>query len=374
MYNIFPQTPEAALGMYQRGLFRYFDAHMLWIGILPLIILLRDFKRAKRVLMMIGIVVFLGTLVMIIDYIAPLPFAWKVIFQIRRAGETAEGYRISDPAALHLIVLGFCYAVYRLGYTRGISTLISISFIILSLISLIIVKTRILWGGLMVILPFALVWKSSSAFVRQVWMLGVMILLVLTSLLHPTIYEISLRLTREALLRWQRTFEVGGDPTRDGSYQARLREKEAWEMKMARLKLFQKVFGAGLEEPYGVYEPVSRIYQNPRFHKVYFEKTSLHFSWLARLLQIGIIGVVLLGVVLAACIVRAIHVFWIVKHPALRALIFAIAAATFVMLPFDAIQYETLSTLPALPVILSWAFLETVLHWKRTGQIPDAEA
>jgi hypothetical protein len=43
---------EAILGYYRPGIIRHFDAHMLWIGILPLIVIMRDLNRCKRILTM----------------------------------------------------------------------------------------------------------------------------------------------------------------------------------------------------------------------------------------------------------------------------------------------------------------------------------
>jgi hypothetical protein len=44
-----------------------------------------------------------------LDYLISLPEFWKVAFMIQRAGESQEGYRVSAPAPIHLVVLLMWY-------------------------------------------------------------------------------------------------------------------------------------------------------------------------------------------------------------------------------------------------------------------------
>ena len=79
-HEVPPDSPEAVLGFYRPVVFRYFDSHILWIGILPLMVLMRDIERAKRAMLIIGVVVGLGVATLVWEYFAPLPEAWKIVF------------------------------------------------------------------------------------------------------------------------------------------------------------------------------------------------------------------------------------------------------------------------------------------------------
>ncbi len=82
-WNDWPPSPESILGIEKRGIFRYFDAHMLWIGVLPLMIVLRDFKRTKRVLFIIGAITFAGVISLIWEYFAPYQFYGRLCFRFK---------------------------------------------------------------------------------------------------------------------------------------------------------------------------------------------------------------------------------------------------------------------------------------------------
>lgn len=372
-----PSIPEAVLGYYQRGLFRYFDAHMLWIGVLPLIILLRDIRRAKRVLLIIGGITFLGVATLIWEYFAPLPMFWKVVFQIQAAGETAEGYRVRDPAVMYLMVIGLFYALYGIGYFRGWQTALAVIYIACAVYGVLITKNRALWAALMAVVPFAILWKPAAVQARQLWVAGVILLLGAAGMLHPTFNRIVSQKVEETAARWQLNYAYGGDPRNDPSYQARLREKEAWEFKMQTLTTTERLFGKGLEEPYGRYLSLYHVdsrFNNPRFTRLYIEKTSMHFPWLLRQLHIGIIGTALLAILLAASLIRIAQAFLTIHVPAIRMLMMGIGAGTVAAIGYDMIHSGTLSTQPVLPVILMWAFVDVAFHWQRTGQLEGMKA
>jgi hypothetical protein len=66
-----------------------------------------------------------------------------------------------------------------------------------------------------------------------------------------------------------------------------------------------------------------------------------------------------------------VYTFLAVPQPFVRALAFASAGATAVVLIYDSIHHFTLADFSPLPVVLSWAFLEAAIYWYRTGQLPD---
>jgi hypothetical protein len=358
------------LGFSQRSLIRYLDAHVLWIGVIPLVILLRSYERAKRVLFLVGLAAFSGGIGIFLEYLTPLPEFWKVALMIRRAGETEEGYRVSAPDPIYLVVLLMWYFVYRIGYLKWWQYLIAMLYLTSAALATAVMKTRILWGAIMLLLPFALFSKPLSVQLRQLCVFGFVGLLAAVLLLNPRIYDLTTQLSQEVMQRWQRNYAFGGDPRNDPSYQARLREREVWEKHYATLSLTDKLFGRGLEEGYGLYISLREL-GYPTYDQVYVEKTRLHFSWLGRLLHIGVLGTGLLALVLAAAIVRAVQTFLVVPQPSVKAIAFASLASVLGLLPFDAIQFFTISSFPVLPVVFSWAFLEAAIHWHRTGQLPD---
>jgi len=363
---------EAILGYYKPGIIRHFDAHMLWIGVLPLIVVLRDLRRCLRVLTIVGIVVALGIFTLILEYFTPLPEVWKIVFQIRDAGESAEGYRVRDPAVMYLMVIVLFTAIYALGYLRGWRNSLAVLLILASVYGVLITKNRALWAALIAVLPFALFWKPPAVLARQALTLGVTALLLGAGMLHPAFNRAITQKVNEAAERWQRNYIYGGDPRNDPSYQFRLREKEAWEATISRFTLLERFVGRGLEEPYGFYLPLSvKGYPAQRFKNVYFEKINMHFPWLARQTQIGWIGVALLALTLAAGLARIGHAFIVVKHPLTRALLMGVGAGTLAAIGYDAVHSGPLDSPPVLPVILLWSLAELTFHWHRTGQLPE---
>ncbi|PMB22624.1 hypothetical protein, partial [Fischerella thermalis] len=329
-------SPEQVLGYGKSKIFRYHDYHAYWIALPVLYILLRDYQRFRRVLLGLGMVMMLGVVTLVWEYYAPLPQFWKVVFQLQAAGESLEGYRVRNPAALYLFLIGYFAAIYLLGYVRGYTTALLVVYITLATFGILITKNRILWAGVILILPFALLFKPPSALWRQL-IIGVMLTVVFTALmLHPAINDSVTKIYSEALQRWERNSAFGGDPRNDGSYQFRVREKEAWDIRYANLSTMQKLFGAGLEAQYGFYVSLSDAgYRGSRFSKLYYEKTHMHFAWLARLLQIGIIGTALLALCFVVYFIRSIQAFLVASDPLLKGVILGIFGATVGLLSFD---------------------------------------
>ncbi len=373
-HDIRADSRDAVLGFYRPVLFRYFDAHMLWIGLFPIIILLRDYQRLKRVLVVLGVIVFLTAGSLMWEYFTPLPDFWKVAFQLRAAGEEAEGYRVREPAAMYLITLGLFFALYSLGYYRGWGAVVAVLFIVFGTYALMITKNRALWAGALACLPIALLWKPSSVIYRQL-LIGTVALIVGSGLmLHPLISTKITRIIDETAQRWQRNYAFGGDPRNDPSYQARLREKEAWEVRMQKLTPFQQLFGAGLEEPYGRYVSLYDAgYRNPRFTKLYIERVEMHFPWLARQLHIGIVGTGLLAAVLLAFFIRAAQAFFATRDPLVRSLIVGVIGGTVALTAFDMLHSDLFDNTISLPVIFLWSAVELTFHWKRTGQLQEPQ-
>lgn len=369
-----PSDASAVLGLYRPGVVRYFDGHIIWIGVLPLIILLRDWQRAKRVLMALGAIMVVSTGAIVWEYFAPMPMFFKVMFQLRAAGESIEGYRIRDPSGLYFSMMGFFAALYLLGYLRGASkNTLLVAYIAATTFAILATKNRILWGGILLMLPLALLWKPPQVLLRQAWLLGVVAILGTAALLHPSVYNVAEQITRETVERWSRNYAYGGDPRLDPSYQGRVRERETWEFHYAQLPITQKLFGKGLETTYGYYVSLAAtgIYRGPRFENIYVEKSHIHFAWLGRLLQIGWIGTALIGLLYLVFFVRASLIFLKYPNPFLRALIVGLVGTTVGTLFYDAL-HTLLLRFEAVPVVLMWAFMELIPHWKRTGQLEEA--
>lgn len=363
---------EAALGFYRIGIFRYFNAHMLWIGIVPIIILLRDYQRLKRVLTILGIVLFLSLASLIWEYFAPLPEFWKVVFQLRAAGESQEGYRVREPAAMYLIVAGLFFALYSVGFYRGWRTVIAVLIILFATYAVMVTKNRALWAGILAVLPFALLWKPPTVLLRQVLIGLIALIFASAGMLHPRLNEAGTRIWIETVQRWERNYAYGGDPRNDPSYQARLREKEAWEVKMQKLTTAQLLFGAGLEEPYGRYISLYDAgYTNPRFRNIYIEKVGMHFPWLSRQLHIGWVGTVLLALILVGFFIRATQSFFATHDPLARSMVMGLVGATVSLIAFDMLHSDLFDNTISLPIILLWSVLELIFHWKRTGQLQE---
>lgn len=369
--TIAPDSIDAALGFTRPSIFRYFDYFMLWIGIFPILILLRDLQRAKRALVILGIVMTIGMGSVLWEYFAPLPVFFKILFQLRAAGETVEGYRIRDPAALYLFMTGFFFALYMIGYLRGARNVLAVFYIMTAAFAILATKNRILWAGILLILPIALFWKPPQVLVRQVWVWGVVLLFGFAAMLYPPVYATVTRIANETMERWSRNYAYGGDPRLDPSYQGRVREREAWEYRMQTLTLFQKLFGVGLEASYGHYIPIAKLETGPKIYsQVYIEKVHMHFAWLARLLRVGWVGTGLLAMAIVIFFLRAAWLFLKFKSPLTRALVMGIVGAMIGVLSYDSL-HMLLNRSEALPVILMWAFLELIPHWYRTGQLKD---
>ena len=356
-------TAEQVLGFARGKIFRYHDYHAYWIAVPILYILLHNYERFKRVVIGSGVVMFLAVLSLVWEYFSPLPEFWKVVFQLKAAGETQEGYRVRDPAALYILLIGYFTAIYMLGYARPKATALAILYIALASFAVLITKNRILWAGILLIVPFAILLKPPATLWRQ-FLVGCVAILVLSSLvLYPPIAESMTQLYNETSERWSRSFSFGGDPRNDPSYQFRAREKEAWEVAYNQLTTSQKLFGAGLEAQYGFYVPLSAAgYRGARFSQLYYEKTHMHFAWLARLLQIGLVGTLLLALCFIVFFIRAIVAFNSTSNPTLRGIILGVVGATIGVLSFDML-HTLLSKEPALPVIASWVAIELIIHW-----------
>ncbi|CUU10540.1 MAG: hypothetical protein N2045_01975 [Fimbriimonadales bacterium] len=369
-----PDDRFAALGFYRTGVFRYFDRHMLWIGVVPLIILLSDIRRAKRILTILGVVASSGVVVLLWEYFVPLPPFAKILFQLRAAGETTEGYRVREPASLYLIVAGFMFALYSLGFYKGWRVVAAVIYLLGAAYVILITKNRALWGAMMLIMPMVLLWKPPAALMHQARIAFMSCLFVLVLLMHPVINEAAARIVTESVQRWERNFAYGGDPRLDPSYQARVREREAWEVRMQTLTPFQRLFGAGLEEPYGRYISLGELgYRGPGFDQVYVERIEMHFAWLARLLHIGLVGTGLMVVLMAGFFIRAAQAFFTFKDPLWRAVIVGITGGMVAAIGYDLVHSDYLNSQGVAPIIFLWSLIEAMFHWKRTGQLESTQ-
>jgi hypothetical protein len=367
-----PESIAAALGMYRPGLFRYFDYHILWIGIIPIIILLRDFERFKQVAILLGTVMAIGLGSVIWEYFAPLPEFFKIMFQLRAAGETAEGYRVRDPAPLYLFMVGFFYAVYMIGFLRGSRNLFALLFVMAATFGILITKNRILWAGILMVLPIALLWKPPQVLMRQLSVFAIAALVFLAIMFYPPVYESVSRIATETVERWNRNYAYGGDPRLDPSYQSRVREREAWEATWAQLTWSEKLFGRGLETGYGFHLSLDKAGGPVIYRQTYIEKVHMHFGWLGRLLRTGYIGVILLGILLIAFFATSIYTFLRIKNITVRAAIVGVVGSTVGVLFYDSL-HTLLSRGEALPVILMWSILPLAWHWQCTGQLDHHE-
>ncbi len=369
-YNQIPvHSSEAVLGIYRPGIFRYFDYHMLWIGIFPILILMHDFSRFRKVAILLGVVMTLSLVALLWEFFAPLPIFFKIIFQFQAAGQTTEGYRVRDPAPLYMFMIGFFYALYMIGFLKGWRNLVAMLFIIGIAFGILITKNRILWAGTLVMLPVVLIWKPPQVLLRQISVFLIMILFGLASMFHPVVRESVTRIVQETIERWSRNYAYGGDPTLDPSYQGRVREREALEWRMQKASLFSKLFGTGLEAGYGRYISLYEAgYYNPRFTRLYVEKSHVHFAWLGRLYHIGLIGTMLLIIVIISFFTYSIKIFLSVKEPTMRGIVMGVVGATVGVLFYDSL-HTLLDRSEALPVILMWSLIILIPYWQRTGQL-----
>jgi len=367
-----PESIAAALGMYRPGLFRYFDYHILWIGIIPIIILLRDFERFKQVAILLGTVMAIGLGSVVWEYFAPLPEFFKILFQLRAAGETTEGYRVRDPAPLYLFMVGFFYAVYMIGFLKGSRNLFALLFVMAATFGILITKNRILWAGILMVLPIALLWKPPQVLMRQLSVFAIAALVLLAMMFYPPVYESVSRIATETVERWNRNYAYGGDPRLDPSYQGRVRERESWEATWVRLTWTEKLFGRGLETGYGYYVSVAQLGGPPTYNRTYVEKVHMHFAWLGRLLRTGYVGVGLLGLLLVVFFATSVYTFLGIQNITVRAAIVGVVGGTVGILSYDSL-HTLLSRQESLPVILMWSLLPLAWHWQRTGQLDTHE-
>jgi len=138
---------------------------------------------------------------------------------------------------------------------------------------------------------------------------------------------------------------------------------------MSRLSPTERLFGKGLEEPYGHYINLASLGYGPRYNRVYIEKTNMHFPWLLRQLHIGLIGTALLALTLTAALLRIAWAFLKVNHPFTRAMLMGVGAGTVAAIGYDTIHSNVLATPLVLPMILLWSLAELTFHWQRTGQL-----
>jgi hypothetical protein len=366
------ESIEAVLGMYRSGLFRYFDYHILWVGIIPIVILLRNFERFKQVAVLLGIMMAIGLGSVVWEYFAPLPEFFKIMFQLRAAGETAEGYRVRDPAPLYLFMVGFFYAVYMIGFLRGSRNLFALLFVMAATFGILITKNRILWAGILMVLPIALLWKPPQVLMRQLSVFAIAALVFLAMMFYPPVYESVSRIATETVERWNRNYAYGGDPRLDPSYQGRVREREAWEATWAQLTWSEKLFGRGLETGYGFYLSLDKAGGPVIYRQTYVEKVHMHFAWLGRLLRTGYVGVGLLGLLLVVFFATSVYTFLRIKNITVRAAIVGVVGGTVGILSYDSL-HTLLSRQESLPVILMWSLLPLAWHWQRTGQLDTHE-
>ena len=367
-----PDSIEAALGMYRPGLFRYFDYHILWIGIIPIIILLRDFERFKQVAILLGTVMAIGLGSAVWEYFAPLPIFFKILFQLRASGLSNEGYRVQDPASLYLFMVGFFYAIYMIGFLRGSRNLFALLFVVAATFGILITKNRILWVGILMVLPIALLWKPPQVLMRQLSVFAIAALVFLAMMFYPPVYESVSRIATETVERWNRNYAYGGDPRLDPSYQGRVREREAWEATWAQLTWSEKLFGRGLETGYGFYLSLDKAGGPVIYRQTYIEKVHMHFGWLGRLLRTGYVGVGLLGLLLVVFFATSVYTFLGIQNITVRAAIVGVVGGTVGILSYDSL-HTLLSRQEALPVILMWSLLPLAWHWQRTGQLDTHE-
>jgi hypothetical protein len=371
-HEVPPNSIEAVLGLYRPGVFRYFDFHILWVGVIPIVILLRDFARFKQVAILLGTMMAIGLGSVVWEYFAPLPEFFKIMFQLRAAGETAEGYRVRDPAPLYLFMVGFFYAVYMIGFLRGSRNLFALLFVMAAVFGILITKNRILWAGILMVLPIALLWKPPLALMRQLSVFAIAALVFLAMMFYPPVYESVSRIATETVERWNRNYAFGGDPRLDPSYQARVRERESWEATWAQLTWSEKLFGRGLETGYGFYLSLDKAGGPQIYRQSYIEKTHMHFGWLGRLLRIGYVGVGLLGLLLVVFFAMSVYTFLRIKNITVRAAVVGVVGGTVGVLFYDSLHTLFLRE-EALPVILMWSILPLAWHWQRTGQLDTHE-
>jgi hypothetical protein len=269
-------------------------------------------------------------------------------------------------------MVGFFYAVYMIGFLRGSRNLFALLFVMAATFGILITKNRILWAGILMVLPIALLWKPPQVLMRQLSVFAIAALVFLAMMFYPPVYESVSRIATETVERWNRNYAYGGDPRLDPSYQSRVREREAWEATWAQLTWSEKLFGRGLETGYGFHLSLDKAGGPVIYRQTYIEKVHMHFGWLGRLLRTGYIGVILLGILLIAFFATSIYTFLRIKNITVRAAIVGVVGSTVGVLFYDSL-HTLLSRGEALPVILMWSILPLAWHWQCTGQLDHHE-
>lgn len=367
-----PEDYLSLLGYSRVGLIRYFDPQLLWIGILPMIILLRDWNRAKRVLAILSILMLISLSSIVWEYFSPLPEFFRILFQLKASGETMEGYRVRDPSPLYLSLIGTFAAIYSLGYLRGWKLAGAVILILLGMFALLITKNRVVWAATLLVLPLLLVLKHPSALLRQLKVLAIVSLILSALLLHEGFYENTQRIMNETVERWNRNTAFGGDPRNDPSYQGRLREYEAWERNYARKSNTELLLGAGIDRPYGHYISLRSLLSEKMrlpFFSAYVERTGMHFAWYRRIHQIGWLGATLAALVFLSFFVRCVYIFFTTSDYRMRALAAGIAASTLCALAFDALHIGLFHRYEMLPLILMWSCVELIPRWRTQTEL-----
>jgi hypothetical protein len=259
-----------------------------------------------------------------------------------------------------------------IGFLRGSRNFAALLFVIAATFGILITKNRILWAGILVMLPIALLWKPPQVLMRQLSVFSIAALMFVAMMFYPPVYESVSRIATETVKRWNSNYAYGGDPRLDPSYQGRVRERESWEATWAQLTWTEKLFGRGLETGYGYYISVAQAGGPPIYDRIYIEKVHMHFAWLGRLLCTGYVGVGLLGLLLVVFFATSVYTFLRIQNITVRADIVGVVGGTVGILFYDSL-HTLLSRQEALPVVLMWSIVPLAWHWQRTGQLDHHE-
>jgi hypothetical protein len=116
---------------------------------------------------------------------------------IRVAGQSEEGYRVAAPAPIHLVVLLMWYVLYRVGYLKWWQNSLALFYLMAAALAVAVMKTRMLWGVILLFLPFVLLLKPPRAQLRQLVVFGFAGLLTMALMLHPRVYDLTTQIARE---------------------------------------------------------------------------------------------------------------------------------------------------------------------------------